>query len=315
MNKNQVTMAVIGGAGTLIAAVLAVLAWFGGSTIDELKLELADNKAACDENRSVTRKAGEKHKENLGILSEMSQKAYETVTNGYAKSDIPTADALQKMMHDGAERFKKLPADAARKIVKHDFGFGSFADYIKGTVPNKADVPVLYRRWCDVQRITEILLESRATELTGVKVLVKAAATEEEKPRNWRSRSNDRKPAANAEQKYPCQEESYEIEFIASPSALGAVVNALAADKRFFVVDTIKFAQSSDALIQALGEGKGADGAKGKSRREKKALLEKKAEEEVNRGKKLVTDPATVEPFAVTMKVTSMLYMAKEEVK
>ncbi len=306
-------MAVIGGAGTLIAAVLAVLAWFGGSTIEELKLELADNKAACDENRSITRKTGEKYKENLGILKEMSQKAYETVTNGYAQSGIPTADALQKMMHDGAERFKKLPADAARKIVKHDFGFGSFADYIKGTVPNKADVPVLYRRWCDVQRITEILLESRATELTGVKVVVKAAV-EEEKPRNWRARSNDRKPAASAAQKYPCQEETYEIEFVASPSALSAVITALAADKRFFVVDSLKFAQSTDALIQALGESKGADGAKGKSRREKK-LLEKKAEEEANRGKKLVTDPATVEPFAVTMKVTSMLYMAKEEVK
>ncbi len=315
MNKNQLTMAVIGGTGAVIAAALFVLAWLGGSTIDELKSELADNKAACDENRALTRKAGNKHKENLAVLKEMSQKAYDTVTNGYALSEIPTADALQKLMHDSAERFKKLPADVARKIVKQDFGFGSFSDYIKGTVPSKKDVPLLYRRWCDVQRITEILLQSRATEMIGVKVLTKAVAAEEEKPRNWRSRSNDRKPAGEKIAKYPCQEESYEIEFIASPSALSSVINALAADKRFFVVDSLKFAQSTDALIQALGEGTGAEGGKGKSKREKKALLEKKAEEEANRGKKLVTDPATVEPFVVTMKITSMLFMAKEESK
>ena len=240
----------------------------------------------------------------------MASEAYSALTNRGVFAETPDKDSLQKMMYADTVRFRALPKDSARKIISEDFAFGPFAEYIKGKVPARADVPKLFRRWADVSALTGILLEAGAAELLSVKVL-----TRDEMPEDLSSARSQRgrRPAARKEavEKYPCSEESYEIEFLARPAALVAVLNAIAADSsRFCAVDSMMFDQPRDPLLQAIGAG-GEKDKKGKARG--KAAEVKEAE--IGRSKTCLTDPSTVEPFRVILKVSTIVFAAKEESK
>lgn len=317
MSKNQLTMAVIGGVAGLVTLVMLALVYMGAEDVQQARDDVDSNTAVCNSKRGITRKPGERAMADTKALAEIASQAYLSLTNRGAVSEFPDRDALQKMMYASAVKFRGLPADAKTKIVSEDFGFGPFAEYIKGTVPASKDVPKLYRRWGDVAGMVEILLSSRATELQSVKVLTKEEVAEDAKGKNMRNRRQSSAKKAVAE-KYPCSEELYEIEFLARPAALVDVLNALAADKaRFYTVDSLKFEQVGDPLIQAVGDAsekeKGGKGAK-KPKKTAKAKDEEK-DDEVVRAKTRITDPSMVEPFKVTMKFSTVVFASKEESK
>lgn len=304
MNKNKLTMAVIGGAGAVVALVVFVLAWMEGTELDDLRTRVSDTRQQCDAKRGISRKSGNEIKAATSALSEKAMATYASVSNGYLVAEVPEPSALQKLMNAAYERYKKLPADAAKKIVGEEFFFGPFAEYIKGTLPNEKDTPLLARRWGDVSEITDLLVQARATEITGVKIVTRKV----EEPDSGRRRPYNRNAARKAAKpKYACSEESYEITFLARPAALVSFMNLLAQSKRFFSVDSVMFEQTGDPLLKMIGADSKEDARKKKEEAEETGDLE--------RNKICVTDPATTQPFTVKMKITSMIFAEKKEAK
>lgn len=307
MNKNQLTMAVIGGAGAVIALGVFALVWMNGSELDALRLQVDQSRSTCNSKRGISRKSGNEIKKATEALREEALAAYASVTNGALVGEVPERTALQKTMNAAYERYKKLPVDAAHKIIKEEFTFGPFGDYIKGTIPNEKETALLARRWGDVSELTDLLISAGAAELTDVKIVTKKA---EEEPSNARGRNargrNARRTAQakNADDGHACSEETYELTFLSRPAALVAFLNSLATSKRFFTVDSLKFAQTGDPLLQAIGAEAKEDGRKQRN--------ESEDESGIGRNKICVTDPATTQPFTVTMKVTSMIFAEKE---
>lgn len=310
MNKNQLAMAVIGGAGAVIALAVFALVWMNSAEVEELNAKVAEERSSCAAKRGVTRKCGNEIKEVTTRLAEDAAGTYAALTNGFLIAEVPERTALQKLMNAAYERYKKLPVDATTKIIKEDFTFGPFGDYIKGTIPNEKETPLLARRWGDVSELTDLLVEAGATGLTDVKILTKK--TEEEsvnaRGRNARGRNarNNKNPEAD-DTAYACSEETYELTFFARPAALVKFMNSLSASKRFFTLDSVKFEQAGDPLLQAIGADSKEDSRKSKEETEE--------ERELGRNKICVTDPATTAPLTVTVKVTAMIFAEKKEAK
>lgn len=314
MNRNQLTMAVAGGVAGVITLALLAMVYVGAENVSETRDDVAGSRSVCESKRGITRKSGNEARANMKALADVAIAAYASLTNRGVVAETPDKDALQKTMYADAVKFRALPRNSAKKIIAEDFGFGVFAEYINGKVPAKRDVPKLFRRWGDVSAMTEILLDSGATELLAVKVLTKDESAETEAITR-RQRGRRQTSQKTGSEKYPCSEELYEIEFLAKPAALVKVLNALAADKtRFYAVDAMSFDQPRDSLLQAIG-GDGEKDKKGRAKggRNKKAAEEK--ESEIGRSKMCLTDPSSVEPFRVVLNVSTIVFAAKEESK
>lgn len=311
MNKNQLIMAVVGGAGALVALVITILAFMNSSELEALRENIRSNSESCSAKRGITRATGKAIEKECENLADAAQSVYYSLTNSAVVGEIPERTTLQKKMNADYERYKKLPTDSARKIIAEDFSFGPFGNYIKGTIPSEKDTPGLARRWSDVSELTDILVDVRATQLLDVKVLTRktdeSAANNSRQNRNRYSRARDAEKEASS--KYGCSEESYEFTFLARPAALVKFLNAIAESKRFYVVDSITFSQATDPLLKMIGADVKEDARKNK----KNEALESKSE--FAGSKVCVTDPATTEPFTVTVKLTTMIFSDNKEAK
>lgn len=311
MNKNQLIMAVVGGAGAAIALVVASIVFMNSSELDTLRENIRSNSESCNAKRGITRSIGKAIEKECEELSDSAQSVYESLTNSAVVGEIPERTALQKRMNADYERYKKLPANSERKIIADDFSFGPFGGYIKGTIPSEKETPNLARRWSDVSELTDILVNVNATQLLDVKITTKkpddtlAANSRQNRNRFTRAKNNVKEVAS----KYACTEESYELTFLARPAALVKFMNAIAESKRFYVVDSIKFSQANDPLLKMIGADAKEDARKNK----KKEDLEAKSD--FAGTKVCVTDPATTEPFTVTIKLTTMIFGDNKEAK
>lgn len=320
MNKNKIIMAAIGGVAAALVLVVGVLIWMEDDTQSELRDELEAQVARRDRNSGAKKETEEAHLGNAKVLSEWATSAHTFVSEqGSVREFDPNLDpaAFKQQMVEKAREFSKLPEESSVKIVKEDFDFG-YRQYIgkDGTeIPRKEDLPRLQREWFDISHFTDTLVKCGATELIGVKVAEKPAEPQNE--RGGRRSAQQKDPAAA----YPSSETTYVFTFLARPAALVRVLNSLAADDRFFAVDSMSFSQASDPLVQMLGGDKEKDqGRRGGRRRRRGAEAEEPAPEaegeaaEIAR-KGLVTDPATCTPFTVTMTVSTLEFTAKEEAK
>jgi len=320
MNKNKIVMAAIGGVAAALVLVVGVLIWLEDDTQAELRDELEAQVARRDRNKAAKKETEDAHRDNAKALSEWADRAHAFVADqGDGREHDPMLDpaAFKQQMVEKAREFSKLPEDSSVKIVKEDFDFG-YRQYIgkDGTeIPKKEDLPRLQREWFDIAHFTETLVKCGATELVGVKVVEKSA--EPQAAKGGRRPAQQKDPAAA----YPSSETSYVFTFLARPVALVRVLNALAADDRFFAVDSMSFSQANDPLAMMLGGDKEKDSTRrGGRRRRRGAEAEEQAPEaegeaaEIAR-KGLVTDPATCAPFTVTMTVSTLEFVAREEEK
>lgn len=309
MNKNKLVMAAVGGAGVAIALVVTVLVVMKSSDLSILRDNIKSNSQSCESKRGTTRAVGAAMEKERKALEELSLETYCSLTNGAVVGEVPERTALQKRMHAAYDRYKKLPADSPRKIIAEDFSFGPFGEYIKGTIPAEKDAATLARRWGDVSEMTDLLVQVRATQLLDVKILTKKV----DEPSSVNSRNNrnrnprSRNAAKESAPKYACSEETYELTFLARPAALVGFLNGVADSKRFIVVDSVKFFQNGDPLLKMIGADAKEDA------RKKKEGIEDKDDNSLN--KICVTDPATTEPFTVTVKVTTMIFAENKEAK
>lgn len=308
MNRNKLVMAVIGGTGVAIALVAALIVFMKSSDLEAMRDNIRNNSQSCESKRGITRATGMAMDKERKALEAAALEAYYSLTNGAVVGEVPERTALQKRMHAACDRYKKLPSDSSRKIIADDFSFGPFGEYIKGTIPSEKETAVLARRWSDVSEMTDMLVQVRATQLLDVKVLTKksdesAADARQNRNRYARGRNNAKEPVS----KYACSEETYELTFLARPAALVGFMNAVADSRRFIVVDSVRFFQDGDPLLKMIGAEAKEDA------RKKKENLEVQQDDSLN--KVCVTDPATTEPFTVTVKVTTMIFAENKEAK
>lgn len=315
MNKNQIAMAAIGGAGALAAAVFGVLVWLEGDTQEELRDNLEANRAKRARYAHAVKATEDAHKANGEAAKKWAGAAYGFAgTQGSWRRD-PSQEpaAFKQQMMEEARAISKLPKDAAAKIVKEGFPFGFNAYINEGAMPKRDDLPKLQREWDDIVRICHILVDCGVAELTGVSVAEAEAPAET--PRPGARRAQQKKDPADA---YPSAKESYVVTFLARPAALVGVLNALATDNRFFAVSDLVFEQPNDPLLMMLGGDKEKEkqgGRRGRRRRgaveEEEKPLEGEAAEIARKG--LVTDPAVCAPFAVSMKISTLDFSPKED--
>ena len=341
MNKTKMILAGTGGAIGLVALVLAFLVWqaFSAKTaaIEGDDEEGTDGLETVEARaQSMSRKpvypcaaslsaiaANQKAvddwcKEGLSLAAQ-GDKVFSKTTPAQFKTDL-VADA---------RRLADLPGKAGGKLVKPDFAFGPFKDYIiEGKMPSETELGELQRKWDDVATVTELLSTNGIAELIDVQF--KAAAKDErpETKDTRRGKTDKRKGSAKSNNRTIEQSiisHSYVFTFTAKPAAFIRTLNALESCERFITVDDFSFVRPSDVIAESLGgEEKKASEAQASGRRGRRgrrggdAVAAPVAEggdgtEKAEGRNRIVTDPLLDAPMTVTMTVTVHDFRSLEE--
>ena len=229
-----------------------------------------------------------------------------------------------------AKRLMALPGGVAGKIVKPDFAFGPFKDYIvEGKMPSETELAELQRKWDDVATVTEMLSTNGVVELVDVGF---ASVNREQGTGNGGQEKNGRakKGAGNNKAKKGATKGSdpgslipdprslsYVFTFAARPAAFVKTLNELEQCERFVTVDEFSFVRSGDVIAETLGgdEKKSAEQAAGgrRGRRGRRGDAVQAAGSGASgedaasplKGKNgVVTDPLQDAPMTVTMTVS-----------
>lgn len=241
-----------------------------------------------------------------------------------ARGDRPvrktTPAQFKADMIDEAKRLTGLTNSVSANIMKADFAFGPFKDYIaEGKMPAEAKLAELQRQWDDVVLLIETLAKSGISELVDVQF--KAAAAEpDEGAKNDRRGSRKRKvvkvaKSAETDGQGPSAQ-GYVLTFKTRPLALARSLNALATSERFAIVEGIAFSHEKDALSEKLGGGDKKEAAQqtsGRRRRRGAQAAVEKAEEDQSQASGIVTDPLLDDPLKVELTVTTYDFRTLEE--
>ena len=343
MNKTKMILAGTGGAIGLVVLVLAFLVWqaFSAKTVasegdeeegtDGLETVLgraqslsrkpvypsADSVAAIEKNREAI---GDWCADGLSLASK-GDRIYEKTT----------APKFKTFLIDDAARIAAFPGAVDGKLVKPDFGFGPFKDYIAGSkMPSETELAELQRKWDDVATVAELFATNGVAELLDIQF--KAVAKDEgpETKDLRRGKADKRKGSAKSNNRTIEQSiisHSYAFTFAAKPAAFIRTLNALESSERFITVEDFAFSRPSDVIVEALGgdEKKTADsqasGRRGRRVRrgggEAEASANKfagAAEDAATRGG-LVTDPLQDAPMTVTLTLTVCDFRSLEDEK
>ncbi len=316
MNKNQMTMAVIGGVAGLLSVVLGYLAFAEGDAQDKAQRTIRAKTNLYDQNRSATEEQRELYAANEKAEAEWTKAAYAAVAKQDERlyAEEITAEGLVRKMQDARVAYAqkvvdgpKLPgSDESPKFIHAEFMFGTyFQPYLNGDpIKGEAKKVEVQRRWGDVCQVADILLACGAQSLDGVEVI------EPEKPTD----SSNGNYGAEEEEKpeaYPILTETYKITFKASPAALVKVLNAFSTEKRFISVDQMSFSQAGDPLLAKFGGAGKAEQSSGRRRRRREAATEEESEQEKKKIG-LITDPEQeLVPFTVTMTLSTLTATAQ----
>ena len=321
MNKTKMILAGTGGAIGLAILVLAFFVWqaFSAKTV---ALE-GDLEAGTDGLESVIAKAeslGRKPiypcaesvtaiESNRALVAAWTDEAKKLASRGDCVFKPTTPPAFKAFIVADAKRLALLPGDMAGRLIKPDFAFGPFREYIaEGKMPASADLAALQRKWADIATIAEILSASGVAELTDVQVVEKQVVMTAQDKGDRRNR-RARQQAKDAEVKGPSSV-SYRVACQAKPAAFVKAVNALAVAERFVTVDDFSFSRAEDALAEALGGDEKRAAAKTQAlgrRGRRRAGVEadaKAAEPKEPQKGRVVTDPLGEAPMTVVFTLT-----------
>ena len=306
MNSNRVIMAASGGAAALISAVLGVYAYSVWLEDDELVQNLEASKAAAQ--RAVSgRVSPEKAsidaiKANTASLRDWIDESLAFVSRGDANFSSPVSpERFKQIMLEDAREIAKIPGSAAGSIVRAGFGFG-LGEYISGSaMPDAGNLSDLRRTWYDIKTIVNILASSSVQEITDISVEEQRRTEPEKKDKRASTQrsSAKRRPSDRRENGWMAHAsaKTYNVKFLAKPSALVKVCNSIALSPRFMTVDSYSFAKERDTLAEKLSPAPVRSGRPG---RQLPSVAHEKPEEE----KGLVTDPSLEPPFTVSARLT-----------
>ena len=313
MNKNQITMAAIGGVALVAALAVGYLAFSAsgesGEKFDELegkRAEISNLKGAAV---APCAESVKKIDENKAVLASWREQAFALAAKGDAAPAGETSPAAfkQRMVEDARE-LSRLPGGVDGAIVKPGFGFG-FPSFInEGAMPKAEELATLDRQWSETCLLVKTLAGCGVSELVSIEpVQAKQEEAAPKEKRGGRGRKAPEKPKEIA------SAQSYSIKMNARPAAFVKVMNAIAEGDRFICIDNFSFTRE-DALGRILGEGKGKAGAdeaaapkesrRGRGRRGAQQADEQSEEKAEVAMKGLVTDPSTA-TLAITLDVTT----------
>lgn len=311
MNKNQMTMAIIGGVSLVGSLVfLALVYFFVNEDLEVAQQKLTMQTNVYNQNKAYSLEQAAGHRKNAESSQELARKAYAAVK---AMSDRlyveeMTAPEVRARIQADYKRFYDVQKEGDAHFVKDQTVFGkAFEGYINGDKLADADKDLVQRRWGDVVQIVDVVLNKGAQSVDGVEVVTPVV----EKKADDAYGSNDEEKT----DAYPIVTETYEIRFTASPSVYVDVLNALARMNRFVAVDKMEVKPSEDTIGAMFGVvAEGATSSETGRRRRRRA--EAKDEEEEAKQVSLITDPGQeIKPLKVTLTVSTLTAMAVKEVK
>ena len=341
MNKTKMILAGTGGAIGLVVLVLAFLVWqaLSAKTValegdDEEGvegLESVESRAQTLSRKSVypCKESLSAIEENLSLIEDWKKDGLALAAHGDKVFDATTPAAFKTFLVSDAKRIAELPGGVAGKLVKPEFAFGPFKDYIsEGKMPAEAELAELQRKWDDVATVAGILSKCGASELVDVQF---AAVNREE---GTGKREQEKKGRGKKEQKRKGQaskdsslfpipfSQSYVFTFLTRPPAFVRTVNELAASERFITVDAFTFDRESDVIAEALGGDEKKDAAASSGRRGRRgrrgaeAVQEKPQDAEADTAalkNGIITDPLLDAPFKAVMTVSVHDFRSLEE--
>lgn len=327
MNRNQLTMAVIGGAGGAIALVVFALVWLKSGKMDALRLEVTNLKAECDRLHAVDPATGENYSKNLNVISNEVSASFNSATNEFllAKYSVMENSDFCKAMQDDFKEFVKWSEGSVDKLISEDIknsesggAIAQFVPCLNGTVPGSEEEKLkLARQWCDFKKLMGLMND------VGVRKLEKFVAKTEvakENPVNGNMgvQINDQAPL------YQYDEERYELVFWAKPAAFIEFLNLISTkeseDRYFFIVETMAFdggfgKKLNDGEIMKnpdgsarKSEGRSSRGRRGRNRNSESKEVEKQELAGKNDVKTYITNPETADPIRVTMTIRSVIF-------
>ena len=346
MNKTKMILAGIGGAVGLAVLVLAFLVWqaFSAKTaaiegddeegIDGLETVEARAQSLSRKPVYPCAKSVDAISANQAAIDDWCKEGLKLAARGDKIFPKTTPAQFKTDIVNDAKRLMALPGGVGGKLVKPDFAFGPFKDYIvEGKMPSDVELAELQRKWDDVATITEMLATNGVAELVDVGFAnvnrEQGTGNREQEKKGRGKREEGKRKGQNANAcsllPVPCSL-SYIFTFAAKPAAFIQTLNELEASERFITVDSFTFARPTDVLAAALGgeDKKAAEtqtsGRRGRRGRRGEAPARKLAgtgelagagEEAGKNG--LVTDPLKDDPLTVTMTVTVHDFRSLEE--
>ena len=346
MNKTKMILAGTGGAIGLVVLVLAFLVWqaFSAKTVasegDEEEgtdgLETVLGRA-----QSLSRKPVYPSADSVAAIEKNREAIDEWCADGLSLAskgdriyEKTTAPKFKTFLIDDAARIAAFPGAVDGKLVKPDFGFGPFKDYIAGSkMPSETELAELQRKWDDVATIAELFATNGVAELLDIQF--KAVAKDEGPETKDLRRGKADKKGQRAKGKGQGPESdvrsplsfSYAFTFAAKPAAFIRTLNALESSERFITVEDFAFSRPSDVIVEALGgdEKKTADsqasgrrgrrGRRGGGEAEASANKFAGAAEDAATRSGLVTDPLQDAPMTVTLTLTVCDFRSLEDEK
>ena len=330
MNKSKMILAVTGGVIGVAVLVMAYLVWsaLSAKTAALEGNDESEGLESVEENaRKLMRskvfpcqKSVDLVKSNEEAVVTWKAEALKLAARGDRPVRKTTPAQFKADMIDEAKRLTGLTNSASASIMKADFAFGPFKDYIaEGKMPAEAKLAELQRQWDDVVLLVETLARSGIAELVDVQF--KAAAAEAaEDAKNDRKGGKKKKSAKSA--KGPETDEQgpsaqgYVLTFRTRPLGLVRSLNALATCERFAVVEGLAFSHEKDSLSEKLGGGEKKEAAQqtsGRRRRRGAQVAAEKVEEAKPKDSGIVTDPLLDDPFRVELTVTTYDFRTLEE--
>ena len=352
MNKTKMILAGTGGAAGLVVLVLAffVVQAFSAKTaaIEGDEEEGTDGLEAVESRaQALSRKPTYPSAASVAALERNQTSVDDWCKEGLslaARGDrvYPKATPAQfktDLVRD-ARRLMALPGGVEGKLMKPDFAFGPFKDYIvEGKMPSESELSELQRKWDDVATITEMLSTNGVTELVDVgfaNVNKERGTGNGEQEKNGKNQKGKKGKAGKGDatrrsgpgSPIPVPRSlSYVFTFSARPAAFVRTLNDLEQCERFVTVDGFSFVRPGDVIAEKLGGGEealagkpaGTGGRRGRRGRrgggDAEASVSKPAGAAEGAASKdgVVTDPLQDAPMTVTMTVSIHDFRSLEE--
>ena len=348
MNKTKMILAGIGGAAGLVVLVLAFLVWqaFSAKTaaiegddeegIDGLETVVARAQGLSRKPVYPCAKSVDAISANQAAIDDWCKEGLKLAARGDKVFEKTTAPKFKAFLVADAHRIAGLPGGVGGKLVKPDFAFGPFKDYIvEGKMPAEAELGTLQRQWDDVATIAEMLATNGVAELVDVQFAVAnrdqgSGIRDQEKNGKAKKGTGNKKMKGATKGSDPSSlipdpsSHSYIFTFAAKPAAFIQTLNELEASERFITVDSFTFARPTDAIAAALGgddkkaaetQTSGRRGRRGRRGAEQSAPVAGDGDGKEAGKNGLVTDPLKDDPLTVTMTVTVHDFRSLEEEK
>ena len=335
MNKTKIILASIGGAIGVAVLVMAYFTWsaFAAKTA---AIE-GDDEEGTDGLDTVVSKAQTLSRKpvypcaesvkaieaNQAKVAEWNEEAQRLAARGDRSYEKTTPAAFKTFIVADAKRLSTLPGAVNGALVKADFAFGPFKDYIaEGKMPSDAQLAELQRKWDDVAMVIETLAKCGIAELTDVQFKVVEAKEEQKDNRKGKNaKANQKKSSAKKAVRKEPKPYTYVFSFTAKPSAFVKAVNAFSTCERFVTVEGFSFNRGRDVIADALGgadkkaeasQSGGRRGRRGRRGGDETPTPQENAENAAAKNG-IVTDPALDAPLASVMTLTVYDFGSLEE--